>query len=97
MKRFKRWLGLDSDWFRDSLSQARKLGMSVINGGKPGMVAWYGLCLEGTPEQMAKLEAWWGRQHIRWFRNQPRGAWDVSDRGDPIPWDEAMANVKASA
>ena len=93
--RHKRWIGIGGDdpWVR-TLRKCRSLRMAVINGGKPGFCAWYGLCVVATAEQMRRLEAWWRRANIRWWKKMPSGAWDVDTSGEPIPWDQVMANVR---
>ena len=94
MSRYKRWFTIGgNDAWMTTLRKCRRLGMAVVNGGKPGFVAWYGLCLLATPDQIRTLEAWWDERGIKWFNRRPRGAWDVSSRGNTVPWDEALKNA----
>jgi hypothetical protein len=97
-RRYNRWLtiGVPNPFIR-TLKKARSLGLGIVNGGKPGMCAWYGICLVGTSEQIEALQDWWGWAGIEWFRRQPRGAWPVSDKGNEITWVEALENARQSA
>ena len=77
-REYRRWvtIGCD-DPFGQSLAKAKLFGLEVRAGGKPGMVAWYGLLLFGTAEQMKSLEAWWISKKIEWFMRKPAGAWPI--------------------
>jgi hypothetical protein len=92
-RRYKRWVGIGDNPFRRSLRQARRLGMAIIDGGKPGFCAWHSFCFEATAGQMRRLESWWDARGIEWFRRRPAGAWPVSDEGPPVPWPVALANA----
>jgi hypothetical protein len=94
---YKHWIGIDcNNPFLRTLRKCRQLGMQIINGGKPGFCAWYGLCVRATADQMKELQDWWDLVGIRWYRRQPSGAWSVSDQGEPIPWKEALKNAMVS-
>lgn len=95
MKRYKRWIsiGCNDPWMR-TLRKARQLHTKIISGGKPGMVAWYGICLEAKPEQMRQLQAWWDESKIEWYKKMPQGAWDVPSEGDPLCWKKVMSHSR---
>lgn len=92
---YKRWFsvgGTCRDPWRATLRQCQKLKMSMLGGGKPGWVAWYGIAMRCTSAQMAALEAWWDSKKIRRFNRRPRGAFEV-DQGDVIPWETIWSNI----
>lgn len=92
--RYKRWIDIgDNNTFLRTLRRCKRLGVSIVDGGKPGFCAWYGLCVQGTAEQIRELESWWSREEIGWHKRQPRGAWPVSDKGAVIPWETVWRNV----
>jgi hypothetical protein len=94
MRRYKRWISIGSrDPFLRTLRACKRFRIGIVNGWKPGMVAWYGLALEADTTQMKRLESWWNGAGIEWFVRPPRGAWPVSTAGEVIPWDEAIFNV----
>src|SRR5947208_739591 len=55
--RVRRWISIGGDDpFQRTLNKCRELGIAIINGGKPGWVAWYGLAMLATRAQIQSLE-----------------------------------------
>lgn len=77
-REYRRWLTIaPGDPFGKSVEKAKALGIEVRAGGKPGMVAWYGLLLFATSDHMKALEAWWIDRGVEWFIRKPQGAWPI--------------------
>jgi len=77
-RQYRRWISIGGDDpFDRSVAKAREIGLEIRAAGKPGMVAWYGFRLFGSPERMIALEQWWIAQGIEFFIRRPRGAWDI--------------------
>lgn len=93
---YDRWVSIGGkNGFAATIRHARKLGMGLIDGWKPGMCAWYSFRFKADSAQMKALEAWWEDTGIEFFRRKPRGAW--SPRGDDVlSWKFVMNGLRKS-
>lgn len=93
--RYSRWISIGAkNPFRRTLLQARRLGIELIDGWKPGMCAWYALRFSARAEQMRALQAWWREQGIDWYQRRPNGAWEPRDYPEPVSYATALRNSK---
>ena len=95
LKRFARWVSIGGKCHHKKFGQtfalvavARKHGMQLIVGFKPGMHFWHEIGLAGTPAAMKKTEAEWKRQGHEIKTKKPPGAFGFNLDREESKWYE---------